>query len=69
MNNIQAYAISVNHEIVGKLTRYPEKEMEFDWDTLETKRGNFKFYMDEANNEYIVTKRDICIITADGGVI
>lgn len=69
MKNILKYAKSVGHEIIGKLTRYPEKEVEVDCNTLEMKHGNFKFYMDEVNNEYIVTKHDICIITADGGVI
>ena len=69
MNRIRTHAKVVGHKIVGNLIRHPEKEMEVDSGSLEMKRGNFKLYIDEANNEYIVTKRDVCIITADGSVI
>lgn len=66
---IREYAQSVEHEVVGKLTRKPEYECNTDAMTGERIHSGYKHYSDEANNEYIVGKKGICIITADGDVI
>ena len=58
MKNIREYAAQVEHEIVGKLTRHPEFES-----------NGYRHYSDEAGNEYIIRKNEICIVTSDGGVI
>lgn len=56
---IREYAKKCGHEIVGKLTRHPELEIDkYD-----------RAYLDEVNNEYYIRKKGVCIITADGGVI
>lgn len=57
---IRDYAKEVGFEIVGKLTRHPE--LEYDCDDC-------RHYVDEADNEYIVGKNGVCIVTADGDVI
>ena len=66
---IREYANKVGHEIVGKLTRRPEWEYQTNGYTGETKHSGFKHYSDEGGNEYIRGKDDVCIVTADGGVI
>ena len=55
---IREYAKANGHEIVGKLTRHSEFE-----DT------DCRFYLDEANNEYMIGSGSVCIVTADGAVI
>ena len=60
VSRIREYAEMVGHEVVGKLTRHPE---------FEIPELGCREYMDEAGNEYIVSKTGVCIITADGGVI
>lgn len=59
MTNIRKYAKSVGFEIKGKLKRVDDIDR------------NTRFYIDEAENEYIVNviNGTICIITNDGGVI
>lgn len=64
---VREYAKSVGFEVVGKLTRHPENEYGIDY--FGEKYWIGKSYMDEADNEYIVGKRGICIVTADGGVV
>ena len=61
---IREYAKSIGHEVVGKLTRQHDLK---DVDTC----CKCHFYLDEADNEYLVypESNEICIITADGGVI
>ena len=61
---IREYAEKCGHEIVGKLTRHPELE-EDQYHVEDADRA----YLDEANNEYYIGKKGVCIITADGGVI
>ena len=55
---IREFAKSVNHEVVGKLTRRSE------WED-----GQCRCYIDEAGNEYTVSKTGCCIVTAEGVVI
>lgn len=62
---IREYAEKVGHEVVGKLTRHPELERPID----EYSPRLHRFYMDEAGNEYLVSKTGVCIIDAEGGVI
>ena len=66
---IREYAKSVGHEIIGKLTRNPKHEYTIDFTTGEKAHSGFKHYSDEANNEYIVGKKSICIVTIDGAII
>lgn len=56
---IRLYARKVGHTVIGKLTRHCEYE----------KNKTCKFYLDEANNEYWVTDKGVCIVTCDGGII
>lgn len=56
---IREFAKSVNHEIIGKLTRRPE------WEASKTERA----YIDEGKNEYYIKEGNVVIVTADGGVI
>ena len=71
MGKIREYAARVQHEVIGKLTRKPEKEWITDWSTGERKYGGSKFYIDEGGNEYFVNDKTggVAIVTADGGVI
>ena len=68
-NAIREYASKVGHEIIGKLERHPELEYKADHATLQRVRSKDRAYLDEANNEYYISKNGVCIITADGGVI
>ena len=57
--SIRDQAKRLGHEIIGNLERHPEFE-----------RGRHeRCYMDEAQNEYILVRGILTIITADGGVI
>ncbi len=70
MSKIREKAKAVGHEVIGKLTRHPELETTWDPMTGETVRmKGQRFYMDEGGNEYWVSRRGVCIVTADGGVI
>lgn len=55
---IREHAKSYGHEIVGKLIRHPEFEHDGD-----------KFYLDEAGNEYSISRKGCCIVTVDGAVM
>lgn len=68
MKTIREFAKEVGFEIVGKLTRHPELEMELQWDGTK-KRGKERIYLDEAGNEYIIGQKGVCIVDTDGGVI
>lgn len=57
--SIREQAARLGHEIIGNLERHPEFE----------ERKHERFYMDEAENEYILVRGILTIITADGGVI
>ena len=59
MTNIKKYAKSVGFEVIGKLKRVADIDI------------NTRCYIDEAENEYILNLNNgkICIITNDGGVI
>lgn len=62
---IREYAALVGHEVVGKLARRSDLERPgFDGEPC-----GCRIYLDEANNEYLVSKSGVCIIDADGGVI
>ena len=65
---IKEYAKSCKHKIVGKLTRYTPLETMY---SSYNKDGRYRFYIDEAKNEYWVDtfKSTVAIVTADGGVI
>lgn len=54
---IRQYAKEVGFEIVGKLT------------LIKNSDNRYRIYMDEAGNEFVVDKRGIGIVTADGAVI
>lgn len=65
---IRQYAKQAGHEIVGKLTRH--QEWEYKEDTFgERKHSGVKSYSDEGGNCYHVSKRGVCIVTADDTVI
>lgn len=57
--SIREQAANLGHEIVGKLVRHTE---------LEIFRCE-KVYLDEAQNEYLLRRGVLTIVTADGGVI
>jgi len=63
MNTIRKYAAEVGHEVVGKLTRFPKGEADVSGTSKQ------RAYIDEAGNEYYMSKAGFCIVTADGGVI
>lgn len=67
---IREYAALVGHEVVGKLVRRSDLERPV-WDdaAMAFKPCGCRIYLDEANNEYLVSKSGVCIIDADGGVI
>ena len=56
---IREQAARLGFEIVGKLTRRPEWEL----------NRREQWYIDEAENEYCLVRGILTIITADGGVI
>lgn len=66
---IRDYAKEVGFEIAGKLTRHPEWEYTADDFSGKKKHSGCRHYSDEDGNEYIVGKKGMCIVTADGGVI
>lgn len=69
MGTIRAYAQKVGFDIVGKLRACPE----LNYGTCQYTGLRIKLcgrtYMDDANNEYYVDGKQVCITTADGGVI
>lgn len=65
---IREYAKAHGHEVVGKLTRHAECEWLADG-FGNSKHEDFKFYVDEAGNEYYVDKKGICIITVDENML
>lgn len=69
MNKVREYAKEVGFEVKGKLTRYPEYEYHMDLYTGKKVHSGYICYIDEAGNEYNVSKKGVCIVDADGGVI
>ena len=69
MKSIRNYAKQVGHEVIGNLTRNPDKEYFMDSFDGSKKHCGSKFYMDEAGNEYWVSKTGVCIVDAHGAVI
>ena len=59
---IREYARQRGVEVVGKLKRISA----FDGRDPDGKR--YRFYIDEAKNEYTINSNGVCIVTADGGV-
>ena len=55
---IRQYAKENGHVVVGKLTRKPE------WES-----NNDRWYVDEDDNEYLVSGDKVAIVTKEGGVI
>lgn len=68
MCKIRAYAKSVDHEIIGKLIRRPEWEYDLD-ENMNKHPSKYRWYIDEAGNEYTVGPAGVAIITADGSII
>lgn len=66
---IRDFAKNNKHEVIGKLTRYPELEFTTDPFTGDKIRTKEKFYIDEGGNEYWAGKKGFSIVTADGSVI
>ena len=66
---IREYAKSKNFEIVGKLTRHPEWEWEWDKFSGAKRNSGTKSYSDDGGNVYHIGKRGICIITPDDEII
>ncbi len=66
---IREYAKKVGFNIVGKLTRHPEREWDINYMTDEKYYIGAKVYLDEAKNEYYITKKGICIVTTNDEVI
>lgn len=66
---IREYAQKVGFKIIGKLTRHPEREWNINYMTGEKYYIGAKIYSDEAGNEYYISKKGVCIVTADDGVI
>lgn len=56
---IREYAKVHNFKIVGKLKRVAE------WERTKCER----WYVDEANNEYMKNRNRVAIVTVDGGII
>lgn len=61
--SIREYAKTVGFEIVGKLTRFPKGE------TYGVDNRKQRAYIDEAGNEYYMSKSCACIVTTDGRII
>ena len=61
--SVREYAKARGHQIVGKLTRFPKGE------TYGVDNRKQRAYIDEAGNEYYISKSCACIVTADGSVI
>lgn len=57
--SIREQAANLGHEIIGQLVRHTELEM-FRCERV---------YLDEAQNEYLLRRGILTIVTADGGVI
>ncbi len=66
---IREYAKSKNFKIIGKLTRHPEWELELDGFSGEERSSKTKSYSDEGGNVYHISKKGICIITANDEII
>lgn len=60
---IREYAKAHNQEVVGKLKRIPA------YDGRDPNGERYRFYIDEANNEYTINSNGVCIVTYDGAVI
>lgn len=60
---IREYAKAHHHEVVGKLRRMPEH------DGKDPDGKPYRFYIDEAKNEFTINSNGVCIVTADGDVI
>lgn len=61
MNRIREYAKKVGFNIVGNLKQMPNTNFVTGEST--------PWWIDEANNEYIINNGRICITTANGGII
>ena len=66
---IREYAKSKNFKIVGKLTRHPEWEWEWDKFSGEKRRSGTKSYSDDGGNVYHISKKGICIVTPNDEII
>lgn len=60
---IREYARQQHVEVVGRLKRLPAH------DGRDPDGKRYRFYIDEAKNEYTINSNGVCIVTADGGVI
>jgi len=60
---IREYARRHNVDVVGRLKRLPAH------DGSDPDGTPYRFYIDEANNEFTTNSNGVCIVTADGGVI
>lgn len=66
---IREYAKSKNFKIVGKLTRHPEWEWEWDKFSGEKRRSGTKSYSDDGGTVYHISKKGICIVTPNDEII
>lgn len=60
---IREYARQRHVEVVGRLKRLPAH------DGRDPDGKRYRFYIDEAQNEYTINSNGVCIVTADGDVI
>lgn len=60
---IREYAKAHNQEVVGRLKRLPAH------DGRDPGGKRYRFYMDDAGNEYMINSNGICIVTVYGCVI
>lgn len=58
---VREYAKAMNFEVAGKLKRVKDGHFGID--------GHYPIWIDEAGNEYLIGKHNMCIVTVDGGVI
>ena len=65
---VRQYAKQAGFEIIGKLTRRPECEYETDYFGNRV-RTDCRAYEDEAKNMYYISKKGVCIATADNEII
>lgn len=59
---IREYARQRGVEVVGRLKRLPA------YDGRDQDGKRYRFYIDEANNEYTINSNGVCIVTYDGAV-
>ncbi len=69
MSKIREHAKAAGHTVVGRLRRIPEKEYNIDPITGDRVHSGAKFYVDEAKNEYWVSRTGVCIVDAEGTIV